>query len=132
MYFFKKKNNNFKILITILFLSSFYKIHLAVNILKETLILFFLVLCVLYSNILTYVFSFIMGTSLRTLFGLYFLNFVDFKNLISKNNFLILENIYLFYFLFCNNFFFSLDNFFLSLFEFVNQRNVSDMGGKRI
>ena len=128
--FFKKKNNNFKILITIIIFCLLpYKIHLAVNILKETLILFFLVLCVLYSNILTYVFSFIMGTSLRTLFGLYFLNFVDFKNLISKNNFLILV-IFLFTFFFVIISFFSLDNFFLSLFEFVNQRNVSDMGGR--
>ena len=69
-----------------------------------------------------------MGTSLRTLFGLYFLNFVDFKNLISKNNFLILV-IFLFTFFFVI-ISFSLDNFFLSLFEFVNQRNVSDMGGR--
>ncbi len=124
------RNYNFKILVSIIIFCLLpYKVHLAVNILKETFIYFFLVLCVLYSNIYTYILSFILGTSLRSLFVLYFLNFVNFKKFLSKNNLAILI-LFLFTFFFVITYFFSFDNFYQSFFEFLNERNLANMGGR--
>ena len=129
--FFKiNKNFSFKILISIIIFCLLpYKIHLAVNILKETLIFFFLVTSVIYSNIYVITLSFIFGTSLRSLFIFYFLNILDFKNLIVKKNLLILIMFILVFFIVMDGFF-SLSNFFESFSKFIYERNIADMGGR--
>ena len=129
---FIKNSENYKIKFFICILIYFflpYKLHLAVNILKETFVLFFLVLYLFYSNIYTFIISFILGTSLRSLFSLYFLNYLNFKNIFSKKNFLILISILLTW-LFVITLFISIDDFTSSFLNFIYERNFADMGGR--
>ena len=124
------KNHDLKILIGILIFCFLpYKLHLSVNILKESLIFFFLILSLLYSNIYVLVTSFLVGSGLRSLYSLYYLNFVNFKNFFIKKNLFILILISITWF-FVITYFFSLDNFINSFSEFIKERNIADMGGR--
>ena len=71
-----------------------YKLHLTVNVLKEIYIYFFLVLYITYQNTYTLLISLLFGTSLRTMFGLYFLNLII-LNKFSKTNWILLITIVL-------------------------------------
>jgi hypothetical protein len=124
------KNHDLKILIGILIFCFLpYKLHLTVNILKESLVFFFLTLYLFYSNIYVLIISFLFGSSLRGLYSLYFLNFVDFKNFFVKKNLFILILISITWF-FVITYFVSLDNFINSFTEFIKERNIADMGGR--
>jgi hypothetical protein len=130
-YYFKNFNKiTFKTFIfLIIFFLLPYKIHLAVNVLKENLIYFFLVLTLITPNIFIYLLSFVFGTSLRSLYVLYLINIIDFKSLISKKNFLIFISIII-VFLFVITNLFDTKNFFTNLMNYFYSRNLSDMGGR--
>jgi len=103
----KEKKIDFITIVAVIFFCFLpYKIHLSVNILKETLILFFLYVYVLFPNKLTFITSFIFGIP----FPLIILTIIGiiiwyYKNIYSSSN----------------------D---LNLIEYLKNRNVADMGGR--
>ena len=105
-----------------------YKLHLTVNVLKEIYIYFFLVLYITYQNTYTLLISLLFGTSLRTMFGLYFLIFIN-LNKFSKSNWILLITIVCGFFTY---WFQIIDGIsFLNIFELLYERNNADMGGRQ-
>ena len=131
--FFKnyKKNNKLNlsnlILITI-FCFLPYKLHFSVNVLKETLVFFFLIIYVVYPSRLTLFISFFFGTPLRSSFGLYYLVLVEFNKKFLKKYFIFLIvffiAIVIFYY---KNIYVGFDNDFV---KFMENRNIANMGGR--
>ena len=77
-----KKNNYLnlsKLILITIFCFLPYKLHFSVNVLKETLIFFFLTIYVVYPSRLTLFISFFFGTPLRSSFGLYYLTLIEFN-----------------------------------------------------
>lgn len=132
-YVFKnyKKFDLRTIICLILFCFMPYKLHLSVNILKEIYIFLFLVLYLTYPNIYTLFICLIFGTSLRSMFGFYFLNLIDFK-IIKKRKIKslillagILFGLFLYWFQINNSGNFS------NIIDLIDQRNNADMGGRQ-
>jgi hypothetical protein len=126
----KEKKIDFITIVAVIFFCFLpYKIHLSVNILKETLILFFLYVYVLFPNKLTFITSFIFGIPLRLSFVFYYLAILDFNKKFLKKYFpliiLTIIGIIIWYY---KNIYSSSND--LNLIEYLKNRNVADMGGR--
>ena len=130
----KEKNdfNLLKIIFIIIFCFLPYKLHFSVNVLKETLILFFLTIYVVYPGKVTLFISFFFGTPLRSTFGLYYITLIEFNKKFFKK-----------YFLFLIMFFVALIIFYYKniyldppfghsndILKFLENRNTANMGGR--
>ena len=123
-----QKLNSKTFLCILLFCFMPYKLHLTVNVLKEIYIYFFLVLYITYQNTYTLLISLLFGTSLRTMFGLYFLNLINLSKF-SKTNWILLITIVFGFF----TYWFQINDgiSFLNIFELLYERNNADMGGRQ-
>ena len=130
----KKKDLDLsKLIIIIIFCFLPYKLHFSVNVLKETLIFFFLTIYVVYPGKLTLLISFFFGTPLRSSFGLYYLALIEFNKKFFKKYFffIIMFCIALIIFYYKNIYFdppFGYGNDFL---KFLENRNTANMGGRQ-
>ena len=108
-----------------------YKLHLSVNILKEIYIFLFLVLYITYPNIYTVFISLIFGTSLRSMFGFYFLNIIDFKSFKKRKriSLILLAGILFGFFIYWSQI--NSSGNFSNIIDLIDQRNNADMGGRQ-
>lgn len=108
-----------------------YKMHLSVNILKETLIIFLLITSVLYKNLLIQFFILIIGVSSRTLFPFYLLVTIgsNFENLKKYKLYIFIFIIFLAYSLF-HALQLSNPDFNFNVIDYLKSRNLADMGGR--
>lgn len=108
-----------------------YKMHLSVNILKETLIVFLLITSVLYKNLLIQFFVLIIGASSRTLFPFYLLVTIggNFENLNKYKLYIFIFIIFLAFSLF-HALQLSNPDFDFNVIDYLKSRNLADMGGR--
>lgn len=78
--FHNKERNNLFISSIFVFILLPYKLHLSVHILKESFIFLFLIISILYNSKISFLFSFIFGSSFRFGYIFYYLIFFDLKN----------------------------------------------------
>lgn len=129
-YLSQKKNlldlKNLILLILILFLP--YKLHLTVNVLKDSLIISVLTLLVLYPNFINAIMCLVIGTSIRYAFPIYLIALIN-RKIFNKNNLILLLIILVsLLFFFYNNFLHDLE--INKLIELLKQRQFADMGGR--
>lgn len=127
------KFKNILFLTIILFLP--YRCHLTVNILKDGLILFSLVVFLTNQNIFYLALSFIMATPLRFGAIIYFILFLDYRKFDKKilATLLILIIVvltFLFFKIIYNNYDHTYRDIIISFKEFLKARNVADLGGR--
>ena len=126
----EKKIDYFTLLIVIFFCFLPYKVHLSVNVLKETIILFILSIYVLYPNKFTFLTSLLLGTPMRLSFGFYYLSLIEFNKKFFKKYYPILIimifGIAIWYY---KNIFSHHEG--LDFMEFLENRSQSDMGGRK-
>lgn len=126
----REKNIDFSTLLIVIFFCFLpYKVHLSVNVLKETIIFFLLSIYVLYPNKITFLTSFFIGTPMRLSFGFYYLSLIEFNKKYLKNYYpiliLMIIGVGLWYF---KNIYTHHDE--LNFMEFLEKRNESNMGGR--
>tara|TARA_B100000674_G_C37959608_1_gene971314 strand:+ start:1336 stop:2418 length:1083 start_codon:yes stop_codon:yes gene_type:complete len=131
LFFYLKENKeiNYLKLFGILFFCFLpYKLHLSVSVLKETLLIFFLSIYVIFPGKLSLIISFFFGTPLRSSFGMYYLVLIDFnKNFFKKNYLIILLLVCACIIIFIKQVY--LSNF-EGIFEYIESRNLANMGGR--
>ena len=133
-HFHREQKNYLFILSIFVFMILPYKLHLAVNILKETFIFFFLIIFVLYQNKVSLILSSIFGTSFRFSFIIYYLIFFDFKKLfnLKKLIYFSLTTIMICIFYFYTFYEVGDDhgNLFYHFIKLVSERNTNEMAGR--
>ena len=133
-HYHSEQKNYLFILSIFVFMILPYKLHLAVNILKETFIFFFLIIFVLYQNKVSLILSSIFGTSFRFSFIIYYLIFFDFKKLfnLKKLIYFSLTTIMICIFYFYTFYEVGDDhgNLFYHFIKLVSERNTNEMAGR--
>jgi len=132
-YHHEQKNYLF-ILNILVFIFLPYKLHLAVNILKETFIFFFLIIFVLYQNKISLILSSIFGTSFRFSFIVYYLIFFDFKNFFNLKRLIYFALTIILICIVCFYAFYDVgsdqENLFYGFIKLLSERNTTNMGGR--
>ncbi len=139
-YYFKQfkssafDRKNLLFLLIILFLP--YRCHLTVSILKDSLILFTLVIFLTYQNIYSLIISFVLATPFRFGAIIYYILFLDYRKF-NKKMFILLSVLILIFLLvlFFRNIYTDYDythqDLLISIKEFLKSRNIAELGGRQ-
>ncbi len=133
---FKKRafdHKNLIFLSLVLFLP--YRCHLTINILKDSLVLFTLIIFFTYQNIYSLIVSFLLATPLRFGAIIYYILFLDYKRFnkkifVSLLSLIIIFLLILFFRIIYNDYDYTHQDFVISIKEFLKSRNVADLGGR--
>ena len=112
-----------------------YRCHLTINILKDSLVLFTLIIFFTYQNIYSLIISFLLATPLRFGAIIYYILFLDYKRFnkkifISLLSLIIIFLIILFFRIIYNDYDYTHQDFVISIKEFLKSRNIAELGGR--
>ena len=139
-YYFKQlkssafDHKNLLFLLIILFLP--FRCHLTVNILKDSLILFTLVIFLTYQNIYSLIISFVLVTPFRFGAIIYYILFLDYrkfdkKMFISLSVLILIFLLVLFFRNIYNDYGYTHQDLLISIKEFLKARNIAELGGRQ-
>lgn len=133
---FKKRAFDYKnviFLTLILFLP--YRCHLSINILKDSLVLFSLILFFTYQNIYSLILSFLLATPFRFGAIIYYILFLDYRKFnkkifISLLSLIVIFLLILFFRIIYTDYDYTHQDFIISIKEFLKSRNIAELGGR--
>lgn len=137
--YFKKFENNYydpkNVLFLLILLFLPYRCHLTVSILKDSLILFSIIVFLTYQNIYSLILSFVLATPFRFGAIIYYILFLDYRKfdkkiLIPVLILTLLVLMFLFFKIIYNDYDYTHQDFIISIKEFLKARNNVDLGGR--